>query len=137
MAAAPRAAHAVVVSIRVALAGRHDLYRSHVAAALARQPGFVLVWQGLGALEAAEAIAALAPSHRPHVLLLDIDPPRQGALAGLRRLAQQHPGLRIVAVSLHEDAPLREAALQAGAAACIGKEGPWQQLLLALRGSGF
>lgn len=135
MAAQPRAAHAAAVSIRVALAGRHDLYRSHVAAALSRQPGFVLVLQAAGARQAAEAIAALPPADQPQALLLDMDPPGREGLAGLRTLAQRHPALRIVAVSLHEDAPLREAAVRAGAAAWIGKDRPWQELLEALRGS--
>lgn len=137
MAAAARAAHAAAVSLRVALAGRHALYRSHAAAALARQPGFVPVLQVPDAHAAMQAISALAPADQPHVLLLDMDPPGREALAGLRRLTQQHPALRVVVVSLHEDAPLREAALRAGAAAWIGKEQPWEALLSALRGSGF
>lgn len=137
MAPSPRASHAATVSLRVALAGSHDLYRSHAAAALARQPAFVLVLQAPDAHQAAQAIAVLAPADRPHVLLLDMDPPGRELLAGLRRLTQQHPSLRVVAVSLHDDAPLREAALRAGAAAWIGKEQPWEALLSVLRGSGF
>jgi DNA-binding NarL/FixJ family response regulator len=59
--------------------------------------------------------------HQPDVVLMDLTMVKMDGLNATRQVRRCFPKARIVIVSQWEDAPLREAALSAGAEAYVGK----------------
>jgi DNA-binding NarL/FixJ family response regulator len=137
MAAARRHAHASPVSIRIALVDDHAQFRTYLADVLSRQPGLAVVMQAQDGVEAAAALDALDPGDLPDVVLMDVDMPRGGGIAATREIARDYPGLRIIALSMHDDPRLFDAMRQAGACAHVLKGEPLPVLLAALRGSAI
>ena len=137
MAAAMRHAHASPVSIRIALVDDHAQFRNYLADVLSRQPGLAVVMQAQDGVEAADAFNALAPGELPDVVLMDVDMPRGGGISATREIARDHPGIRIIALSMHDNSRLFDAMHQAGACAHFLKGEPLPALLAAIRGSAI
>src|SRR6187549_2070029 len=114
MAATQPPAHAARVSIRIALVDDHTQFRNYLAGVLSRQPGLAVVMQAADGVAAANALNALPPGELPDVVLMDIDMPRGGGIAATRRIAREHAGLRIIALSMHDDPRLADAIREAG-----------------------
>jgi DNA-binding NarL/FixJ family response regulator len=119
------------VNIRVALVDPHAQYRQHLAGLLSRESGIAVVSEAPGL----RGFCDTFPADAPGVVLFDIDSPAGGGIAALARMAERHPGLRIVALCLHDEPQLAAAALAAGAHACVRKDQPFADLLTAVRGS--
>jgi DNA-binding NarL/FixJ family response regulator len=137
MAAAGPPAHAAQVSIRIALVDDHTQFRNYLAGVLSRQPGLAVVMQAQDGVAAAQALNALPPGELPDVVLMDVDMPRGGGVAATRRIAREHAGLRIIALSMHDDPRLCDAMREAGACAHVLKGEPLPVLLAAVRGSAI
>jgi len=60
--------------------------------------------------------------YRPDWVLMDIEMPVVDGLEATQRIKAEHPGARIVIVTAHEGASLREAARRAGACGYVLKE---------------
>jgi len=135
MAAGCRRSDAPGVGIRVALVDDHSLFRSHLAATLARQAGVAIVFEAAAGVAAEEALLSLDPDDRPDVMVLDVDMPRGGGIVAARRVHALCPQLRIVAMSMHDDPGLVSAMKDAGAQAYIAKSRPLRDLLAAIRGN--
>jgi DNA-binding NarL/FixJ family response regulator len=127
-------AHPCRVSIRIALVDDHAQFRSYLATALSRQRDFAVVLQACDGPSAVRALAACGGASLPDVLLIDVDMPNGGGIAATRRILRDHPGLRIIAVSMHDDPRLVDAVLAAGASAYVIKGEPLVHLLAAIRG---
>jgi CheY-like chemotaxis protein len=70
--------------------------------------------------DGSEALTAYR-KHQPDVVLMDLKMGKMDGLDATRQIRKFFPKARIVIVSQWDDAPLREAALSAGAEACVGK----------------
>lgn len=70
--------------------------------------------------DGSEALSAYR-RHQPDFVLMDLKMANMDGLAATRQIREFFPKARIVIVSQWEDEPLREAALSAGAEACVGK----------------
>ncbi len=67
-----------------------------------------------------EALTAYR-QHQPDVVLMDLKMKKMDGLDATRQISESFPKARIVIVSQWDDAPMREAALSAGAEAYVGK----------------
>jgi DNA-binding NarL/FixJ family response regulator len=98
--------------IRVLLVDDHPLFRAGVAHSLACDPGLLVVGEAASADEAVE----LALRLRPDVALLDVAMPEPGAgISAAARIAASLPDVRIMMLTVVEDADSLLAALKAGA----------------------
>ena len=68
-----------------------------------------------------EAIEALE-KFKPDCVTMDINMPGRCAFDTMRVIRKTHPGTRVVCVSSHDQADLRRAAFEAGAAGYVPKE---------------
>jgi two-component system response regulator NreC len=68
----------------------------------------------------------------PDVVLMDVDMPHGGGIAATRELRHEFPGLRVIALSMHDDTGLVQAMTDAGACAYVRKGEPLPVLLAAI-----
>jgi len=67
------------------------------------------------------AIEAYA-QHQPDFVLMDVQMTPIDGLSATKQILSQHPGAKIIAVTQHDDATTREAAISAGAWAFVSKD---------------
>ncbi len=97
--------------IRILLADDHPLFREGVAASLAAAEDFQVVGQAGSGTEAVE----LARRLRPDMVLLDVSMPGMDGVAAAARIAAELPEIRIMMLTVSENAESLLAALRAGA----------------------
>ncbi len=76
---------------------------------------------------------ALVRTERPTLIMLDLNLPGLGGLELLRRVLIEHPGARVVVLSMHAEALYAARALRAGAAGYLSKNASPEELLQAVR----
>lgn len=98
-------------SIKVLLADDHALFRRGIAAMLARQPDFEVVGEAADGFEAEErAIATM-----PDLILMDVYMPRCDGIEATRRIKAQLPYVKVVMLTVSEEAQKLFDAVKAGA----------------------
>ena len=60
--------------------------------------------------------------YQPDFVLMDVQMTPIDGLAATKQILSQHPGAKIIAVTQHNDASTREAAMSAGAWAFVSKD---------------
>ena len=100
-----------VVPLRVLIVDDHPMFRMGLAAALAEMDGIELVGQA----ETADAVEALVDATQPDVVLLDVRLPDGSGLEVNRRLAERHPTVRVILLTMSEDHETVLTALRDGA----------------------
>jgi DNA-binding NarL/FixJ family response regulator len=104
--------------IRVLIAEDHPLFRAGIRALLQR-PGEVEV-----VAEASDGVEALQllERHRPDVVVLDVSMPRLDGLQAAARISVEYPRIRVLVLSLHDDARHVQQAVRAGVAGYLLKD---------------
>lgn len=115
--------------IRVALVDDHGPVRQAIRDLLAAERDIVVV----GEAGTRSGALALADRTRPDVLLLDLQLPDGNGLTAIDQLLAREPGLRVVVLTMFEEASLRNAAIAAGAADYVLKDSGPQDVLEAIR----
>jgi DNA-binding NarL/FixJ family response regulator len=116
-------------AVRVLLMDDHALIRAMLTALLANQPGFHVV-SACG--DVAEAVAA-ATTHRPDVVLMDLNLPGPDGAYGAARLRQVHPAGHVLILTGTAYSLRHEAALEAGACRVLTKDIGIDQLTASIR----
>jgi DNA-binding NarL/FixJ family response regulator len=85
--------------------------------------------------EAADGQEALrlVEKHQPSLVILDISMPRLGGLETLERLRAEHPGLKVILLSMHGAPPLIQSAVTLGADGYLLKNGRASEVVAAVR----
>jgi two-component system nitrate/nitrite response regulator NarL len=74
-----------------------------------------------------------AEALRPDAIVMDVSMPVLDGIGAARRIKRRHPQMLIVALSFHEDEAVGRAMAEAGAAACLYKDGPGEDLVKTIR----
>ena len=117
------------MTIRVIVADDHDLVRVAIVRMLQDQQGMEVVAEA----NSGEQVLVLAREHQPDVVLMDIRMPGIGGLEATRKLCQQQPQTKVVAVSAIHDNPVPARLLQAGALGYITKGAELSEMLTAIK----
>jgi len=115
---------------RVLLADDHAVMRQGLAALLQEEPDIEIVGQASDGRMAVE----LASQLRPDVIVMDVTMPRMGGVEATRLVHDEIPAIRIIGLSLHDEADMGNAMRQAGAVTYLNKGGPAEPLIAAIRG---
>ncbi len=103
--------------VRVAIVDDHPMFRMGLAAAIEEMDGIVLV----GEAERADEVPELVESAAPHVLLLDVRLADASGLEVNRWLAEHHPDVKVVMLTMSEDHDTAVTALRDGASGYLVK----------------
>jgi len=111
--------------IRILLADDHRMFRQGLREMLERKTGFQIVGEATTGREALAQVARL----RPDIVLLDIQMPEMDGVAAARQLAQTHPEVKIVMLTMYrQDQHLLEA-IKAGAKGYLLKDADAAELI--------
>jgi DNA-binding NarL/FixJ family response regulator len=103
--------------LRVAIVDDHPMFRLGLTAAIEEMEGIELV----GEAQRADQVAALVEAAAPRVLLLDVRLPDGSGLEVNRWLAEHHPEIRVVMLTMSEDLDNALTALRDGASGYLVK----------------
>ena len=115
--------------ITVMLVDDHRLVRAGLRHVLEAHPDIVVVAEASSGEESLE----LARSHRPAIVLMDINMPGIGGLEATRRLLQRAPEIKVIAVTMHIDEPYPSRLLSIGAAGYLSKDAAADEVVAAIR----
>jgi DNA-binding NarL/FixJ family response regulator len=97
--------------MRVAIADDHRLMLDGIKRALETAPDIEVVGEAMSGDE----MLALLPTVNPDVVILDLRMPNGDGLDTLTRIRQDHPGMKVIILSMFEDSEHIDQALQRGA----------------------
>jgi len=115
--------------IRVLLVDDHALFRSGVKTLLQRHADFAVVDEAGDGLEGIKRARSL----KPDVVLLDLHMPGISGLEALRVMTEELPGIRVLMLTVSEDAQDLMEALRAGACGYLVKNIEMDALLDSIR----
>jgi DNA-binding NarL/FixJ family response regulator len=115
--------------IRILLADDHNLVRAGIKALLETVEGFQVVAEVGDGTQA----CLLAGELLPDVAILDIAMPGKTGLQTLENIKAEHPGIRVIMLSMHDTEEHVIAAMRLGAVGYVLKTAAPQELELAVR----
>ena len=115
--------------IRLILVDDHEVVRTGLRMLLEHQPDMEIVGEASNGAEVLE----MAAQADPDVIVMDITLPDISGIEATRRIKQAHPGIAIVALTIHEDEQYFFEMLQAGATGYVPKRAAPEDLINAIR----
>lgn len=115
--------------IRLMLIEDHEMVRAGFRMLLEAQPGMEIV----GEAASGEAGLNLAATCKPDVILLDVSMPGVGGPETARQLKADYPGVKILAVTIHDNQAYLLQMLDAGADGYLPKTAAAAELVNAVR----
>ncbi len=115
--------------IRILIADDHAVVRSGLRALLRADPDLEVVGEAGDGVEALR----LAASLQPDLVLLDITMPPENGIKTAKRLKEEHPGMIVLFLTMHEDETLLHEALRVGAAGYVIKRAEESEIIQAIR----
>jgi two-component system, NarL family, response regulator NreC len=116
-------------TITIVLADDHEVVRAGLHLLLDAEPGFSVIAEA-GDVALTERRVA---SHRPSVLVLDVNMPDGSSIPAIPRIRETSPETRVVVLTMQRDPQLAREALQAGATGYVLKEAAAAELIQAVR----
>ena len=116
------------MSIRILLADDHEMVRQGLRALLERD-GFTVVAEAEDGRQAAQLIEEL----KPDIAVLDLAMPLMNGISVAKALQQNGVHTRIVALTVHKEAPYVLEALRAGIRGYVLKSCAVEELVIAIR----
>jgi DNA-binding NarL/FixJ family response regulator len=117
------------MSIRVMLADDHRIVRDGLRALLEKEADFLIVGQAEDGLSAVRLVREL----QPDVLITDLSMPGLNGIEAVRRIHANHPSVRIVCLSVHDERRIVLEVIEAGASGYVLKGCSFEELARSIR----
>ena len=115
--------------IRVLLAEDHAIVREGLRSLLEKQPDIEVVCEAEDGRIAVERARELLPD----VVVMDITMPNLNGVEATRKIIEEFPQIRVIALSIHSNRQFVANMLEAGATGYVLKEGLLEELVKAIR----
>ena len=115
--------------LKILLADDHKMLREGLRVLLDSQPGMRVVGEAASGKEALEKAGEL----KPDVVVMDLSMPGLNGLQATELLRTQHPSIKVVVLTAHEDESYLTQLCKAGAAGYVLKRSEGGQLAQAIR----
>jgi len=112
---------------RILLADDHQMVAEGLKSLLAAE------FELIGTVEDGRALVEAAKKLRPDVIVADITMPHLNGIDALARLQKHNPNVRVVFLTMHQDAVYARRALEAGASGYVLKHSAPAELVMAIR----
>ena len=116
------------MTVRVALADDHPMYRFGLRAVLDASPEVEVVGEAADGAELLALVARCAPD----VVLTDLSMPNVSGAAAIDELSRRHPDIGVLVLSMHEDDASLFGALRAGARGYLLKGADREEIIRAV-----
>ncbi|TGA95877.1 response regulator transcription factor [Sporolactobacillus shoreae] len=113
----------------IALIDDHRLFREGVKRILDMEPDFEVVAEG----DDGSTAEKLIEETNPDVVLMDINMPKLNGVEATRQLIKNHPGLKVIILSIHDDESYVTHVLKSGALGYLLKEMDADSMIEAVR----
>jgi len=117
------------MSIKVLIADDHQIMRDGLRSMLEKEHDIVV----LGEAEDGRMIERLARELAPNVIIMDVAMPNLNGIEATRQIVAEQPGVKIIALSMHDDRRFVLNMLKAGAAGYMLKDSAFTDLAKAIR----
>lgn len=117
------------MSIRVLLSDDHRIVREGLRTLLEKESDLEVV----GEAEDGYSTVELARKLRPQVVVMDITMPGLNGIEATRRITEEVPAVKVLALSMHVDPRFVERILKAGATGYLPKDCASEELTRAIR----
>jgi DNA-binding NarL/FixJ family response regulator len=114
---------------QILLVDDHPVVRERLAEVFSREPDLLVCGEADSRHRALEAIADTAPD----IVLLDLTLKQSDGLELIKDIRARWPSLKILVVSMHDEAVYAERAIRAGARGYINKQEATRRILVAVR----
>lgn len=116
------------MSIRILIADDHAVVRSGLRSLLSGDADLDVIGEATDGTE----VMQLAGRLQPDLILLDITMPHESGIRIAKRLKEEHPGIKVLFLTMHEDEGLLHEALRTGAAGYVIKRAEESEILRAI-----
>jgi DNA-binding NarL/FixJ family response regulator len=130
-ALAPEPEAGTAEGLRVLLVDDHAVVRHALRLLLEQEADVVVVGEAEDGAAGVEAARRL----RPDVVVMDMAMPVLDGVEATRRITAARPGVRVIGLSVFDNADAEQRMREAGAEHYLTKSGPSEQLLAAVRGT--
>ena len=117
------------MSIRIILADDHKIVREGLRALIEKNPGFEVVAEA----EDGRTTVKLTKELSPDIVIMDIAMPDMNGIEATRRIIEQVPNVKVIALSMHSDIRFVVEMLKAGASGYLLKDCASEELTNAIR----
>lgn len=119
--------------IKVLLVDDHDMMRDGLRNIIEQEDDLTVVAE---AAEAETAIDTVNNETSPDVIIMDINLPGMNGIEATNIIKDQHPDIKIIGLSFHEDDKVKREMHEAGASAYLGKGNASEALCASIRSEG-
>lgn len=117
------------MGVKILIADDHKAMRVCLRSLIEKQPDMDIVAEA----ENGRIAVRLTRSIRPDIIVMDIHMPELNGIEATRRIIDEFPGSKVVALSMHSDRQFVMGAIDAGVSGYLLKESASEELTLALR----
>ena len=114
--------------MRIILADDHRVIRQGLVSLIEGYPDIEVIAEATNGLEALELVREL----NPDVVVMDISMPVMNGVDATRKIKSEYPNVRVIGLSMYEDAGIAEEMSETGAEVLIGKSASSTELLNAI-----
>lgn len=116
-------------ALRIVLADDHPIVRDGIRNLINGEDDMVVVGEAGDGDETLRVVAALAPD----ILVVDMSMPTRNGAQVTRRVRHEWPGVRVIALTVHDDRGYLQQLLRAGVAGYVLKRATTDELIQAIR----
>ena len=115
--------------LRLVLADDHNMFRQGLRELIERKTSFAVVGEARNGREVLEQVATL----QPDILLLDIQMPEVDGISVARQLAESHPAVKIIILTMYRKDQHLLGAIRAGVKGYLLKDADAEELMTVIR----